>query len=610
MNLDIKSLIIGCTAVAMQPIFARETVEVDFFDGIPDSFTLEDRDGNTLSADVMKYGFNQGDAWVAYFIPGEKDMVAASTSWYASPGTSDDRMILPAWQAKAGDVLHWSSRSYDKYLHNAYKLVAQCDNEEKVLYSTDGESSEWTFHQVSLDYFAGKEIRLAFVDCSTDASLLFVDDIRLGAADKLRAELNLAQYVTASNPFEISGHLTTDISTGIEGQITVKTSVGENEQILDLGRMRLTPGTNVDFKMPQAVMAAEGGRHMVLNYEVSIDGTKVYEGEKTVIPAVNYAVCEELTGTWCAWCVKGIAMFEKLESLYPDSFIGIAIHDNDIMSQGVSDYGNMISSYGKSSGLPFAFMMRNSGYTSDFNKYENVVAQINAMPLTAFVETTVGSPEGNRYPLSTDVTLTYDMVDDNYRLAYVLIENDVFDPEHPEMYTQKNAYADGEQGECGGFENKPFTIGDMHFEHVARAYLGDYKGIFASLPEHMQRDKIYVSTNTLELPDYVLNAENCELVTLLIDVKSAYIVAADKLPLIGGRDAVENISVSADIAVKGGKICVPTDCLNVSVVDLSGRLLISSDGDMPVDVTSLNKGIYVVSALTANGRLNRVIAIN
>jgi len=610
MNRKINSLIIGCIALTVQPIFAREVLTTDFFEGIPDSFTLEDRDGNTLSADVMKYGFSQGDAWVAYFIPGEKNMVAASTSWYAPSGTSDDRMILPEWEASAGDVLQWRARSSDKYITNGYKVVAQCAGEEKVLFSTDGENAEWTYRQVALDEFDGKRISLAFVDCSTDASLLFVDDIRLGTAQKIRAEINVPGYVTASVPFHISGFLTTDIASGIEGRISVRTAVNGNVQTIDLGDMRLTPGTSFSFKMPEAVMAENARVPMTLNYEISCNGAMVFEGEKVVIPAVNYAVCEEITGTWCAWCVRGIASFEKLNSLYPDSFIGIAIHDGDVMAEGVSEYKNLISSYGKSSGLPFAFMMRNSGYSSDFNKYESVVEQINEMPLTAFVETTVGDPVGNLYPLSTSVTLTDDMVDDSYRIAYILIENDVFDPEDADEYIQHNAYAGGENGPCGGFEDKPYAIVDMHYEHVARAYMGKYTGIPMSLPERMKRDNCYVSDNTLELPDNVLKKENCELITLLIDNNSTYIVAADKMPLIGVRNAVGSISVSDGITISGGLIAVPDGCRKVSVADISGRMVLAIEGEKNVDISSLSKGIYVVTVSTATGTVSRVFAIN
>lgn len=609
MSHDISSLIIGCIALSVQPIFAREALTVDFFDGIPDSFALEDRDGNTLSQDVKKYGFEQGDSWVAYFIPGENNMVAASTSWYASPGTSDDRMILPQWEVSAGDVLQWNARSFDKYMPNAYKLLVQHDGDETILFSTDGENADWTYHQVSLDEFEGQKIRLTFMDCSTDASLLFIDNIRLDKAEKLRAELNVPRYVTASCPYNVSGLLATDLATGIEGRVSVKTYVNGKEQDLNLGHVSLKPGTPLGFKMSDEIVAGEAGVPMIIRYEICIDDAMVYEDEKTIIPAVNYAVCEEITGTWCAWCVRGIASFEKLSALYPDSFIGIAIHDGDVMSSGVSEYKNWISSYGKSSGLPFAFMMRNSGYTSDFSKYENIVAQINASPLTAFVKTNVGESVGNEFPLTTAVTLTEDNVNGDYRLAYVLIENDVFDPEDAQEYVQHNAYAGGEHGECGGFENKPDIIENMHFEHVARAYKGKYNGIPGSLPERMKRDNRYVCYDTFELPDNVLKTENCNLVTLLIDNGTSYIVAADIQPLINSGNDVRDITVSKDIIISGGMITPPSGSQWVIVADISGRIVLEHQGDLPVDASSLAGGIYVVSTFAADGTASRVFGI-
>lgn len=599
---------IGCIALAVQPIFSREALTTDFFDGIPAAFTLEDRDGNILSEDVKQYGFEQGDAWVAYFIESEKNMVAASTSWYAAGGTSDDRMTMPTWRVEEGDIIRWRARSADKYLPNAYKLVAECEGKETVLFTSDGEASEWILRRVSLEGFEGKEVRLSFVDCSTDASLLYVDDIRLGAAHTVRAELAVPAHVTASQPFDITGVLVTDMAEAVEGRVSVRTWVGDEEQVLDLGRLTVQPGASVSFTMPTKATAGPPMQFLPLRYEVSIDGAKVSEGEKMLQPVVNYAVCEELTGTWCAWCVRGIAAFESLCSLYPDSFIGIAIHNGDVMAEGVKDYENMIYSYGHATGYPFAFMMRNSMYGYDFDKYEDVVAQINALPVTAFVETAVGEPSGNSYPLSTGVTLTADMVDDRYQLAYVLVENDVFDPTNPTKYIQHNAFADGTNGPCGGYEDKPEVILDMHFEHVARAYVGDYKGIFASLPMYMKHDSRYVSDNTLELPASVLVPDKCEVVTLLIDKKSANIVAADKVPLIGGRMSLDNVSQPGSIAINGNILSVPEGSSQVIVADISGRVLFTASGDATVDISGFDKGMYVVSVNTSRGVLSRTFA--
>ena len=609
MRLKGLSIVIGCAALAGQPIMAQPPVTADFFDGIPADFTLEDRDGNTLSEDVKEYGFRQGDAWVAYFIESEKNMVAASTSWYADAGTSDDRMGLPVWNVRKGDVIHWRARSADKYLPNAYKLVAEYDNKETVLFSTEGEAQEWTYRIVELDGLAGEEVRLTFVDCSTDASLLYVDDIWLGSADKVRAELTVPAYVTEQQPFDITGLLFTDMPTAAEGNIEVKTLINGEEQILDLGHISVQPGASVDFKMPVTAKASEAGELFTVKYEVNVDGVKVSEGEKVIRPIVNYAVCEEITGTWCAWCVKGIATFERLDALYPDSFIGIAIHDQDIMSESVHDYKGQIYSYGHASGLPFAYMMRNSAYTSDFDKYVDVVGQINAMPVAAFVETTVGTPVGGSYPLSTAVTLTDDMLNDRYQLAYVLIENDVFDPAQASEYTQKNAYAGGQNGPCGGYEYKPESIQRMHFEHVARLYVGDYKGIFASLPMYMKRDNRYISENSFELPECVLNPENCEVITLLIDKRTSYIAAADILPLTGGRSSAVTARLSGELSVRDGILEVPAGTAGVTVTDISGRIILTSTSDEAVNLSGYGKGVYVICVATPDGAITRKIAL-
>ncbi len=602
-------ILLGGCLLASSPAAAREPVTTDFFDGIPADFTLEDRDGNILSQDVMKYGFSQGDAWVAYFIESEKNMVAASTSWYASPGTSDDWMILPKMRIGDGDALRWRARSADKYMPNAYKVVAECEGNETVLFSTGGESPEWTFRHVSLDAFAGKEIAVAFVDCSTDASLLYVDDIRLGHAEKVRTEITVPSHITELQPFDLTGTIETDMADTVKGRITVVAHINGKELPLDLGDTGIQPGTAIPFSFPKAAEAGTAGEPFTVKVEIQLDGIAVAESEKALFPVPNYAVCEELTGTWCAWCVRGMATFERLDRLYPRSFIGIAIHYQDAMSRGVEDYSSWIYSYGHATGLPFGFMMRNSSYGSDFDKFQEAVAQINALPLTAFVETSVGEPSGNEYPLTTKVTLSETMTDDRYQIAYTLVENDVFDPEHPDSYTQKNAYAGGERGECGGYENKPELMEDVHFQHVARTYTGDYKGIFGSLPMYMKKDTEYVSENTMEVPARVLDKAKCEVVTLLIDKKTSCIVAADKLPLIGGRAGIRTPEASEGLSVGNGWLNVPAGSLQVSVTDIAGRTLFKSSGDAPVDLSCLGKGIYVIRVTTRNGATSRTFSL-
>lgn len=41
---------------------------------------------------------------------------------------------------------------------------------------------------------------------------------------------------------------------------------------------------------------------------------------------------EEYTGTWCQWCPRGIVGLEKMHELYPDEFICISYHNQDVMA--------------------------------------------------------------------------------------------------------------------------------------------------------------------------------------------------------------------------------------------------------------------------------------
>ncbi|MEZ4906778.1 MAG: choice-of-anchor J domain-containing protein [Saprospiraceae bacterium] len=60
---------------------------------------------------------------------------------------------------------------------------------------------------------------------------------------------------------------------------------------------------------------------------------------------------EEATGTWCGWCVRGHVFMEYMDETYPNSWVGVAVHNSDPMT--VTAYDNGIGNYigGYPSGL-------------------------------------------------------------------------------------------------------------------------------------------------------------------------------------------------------------------------------------------------------------------
>ena len=48
---------------------------------------------------------------------------------------------------------------------------------------------------------------------------------------------------------------------------------------------------------------------------------------------------EEATGTWCGWCPRGIVAMDYMAATYPDTWIGVAVHNSDPMVNTVYDNG-------------------------------------------------------------------------------------------------------------------------------------------------------------------------------------------------------------------------------------------------------------------------------
>lgn len=128
-------------------------------------------------------------------------------------------------------------------------------------------------------------------------------------------------------------------------------------------------------------------------------------------------VFEDVTGTWCQYCPRGIAIMEYMERIHPDDFIGISIHDD---KQMVTDaYTEFITSEWQK-GRPYITFNRYekvNSYTGEgeYNMGKNQTANFDINVKANFDES------GNNIIVSTDVLpcLPTDE-NDKYEVAYVL----------------------------------------------------------------------------------------------------------------------------------------------------------------------------------------------
>lgn len=362
---------------------------------------------------------------------------------------------------------------------------------------------------------------------------------------------------------------------------------GGEETVCDF---KTTMGSNIDKSF---AIEHEGfsttGKHSLKMRVVSINGKDdAYAPNSELVLGLNVKnslpvqrlVVEEGTGTWCQYCPKGIVAFRETAAAYPEHFIGIAVHKDDALA--TDSYSEL-----KFSGYPDSYLNRNlkSNVEPSASAYTSAISNIKDRVPTVGVEVNAEYTDDTKKQIHAEALATFVSAQQgiNYRVSFVLIENGI------KGYSQVNAYAGG-SSVMGGFEklSNPAYI-DM--DHVARMNYS-YQGFEGSIPTDVEADQTVSYETTLAMPT-VQNADNCELVALVIDANTGRIENGAIVALgehtTGIRDA-EKVVVP-DFSFSG-------DRLNVDGFAGTVRLF-TADG-VEVSNSNLAPGMYIVKATAGN----------
>lgn len=526
-NLYSILLLLFCSSGLINAQSSR-CIRYDFSSGIPEDFALIDADGNVPSADVSQYGFDVGVPWVSHYVKEEDNYVAASTSWYAQSGTSDDWMILPAFTVEtADDVIAWRARATDEFFSDGYAVYvldaesSSIDSDKsEPIFAVTAEKSEWTYHSVSLAKYIGRTVRIAFVNNSTDCSLLYVDDIMIGEPAVIRFEHTMRPLVKPSDEVVIQGNISTDLAEPVQG-FTLgfeRNGVKSEKSFMDVS---VLPGALLPVSVESGDTLSDGSS---MTYNIWVEaGGKRYDTQATVSSHYNKVVAEELTGTWCGWCIRGIVTLEEMKERYPESFIGIAVHSGDFLE--TAGYAEYIKDISASTGFLYSITCRDRSAAGDPDVIPTYYKRKANADIKGYVKLEL-SADNDECLAKSNVVLNENISDGRYRMSYVIVENDVFEEQNPN-YKQLNYYAGGENGPMGGYEDMPEVLLNYHFNDVARGVIGDVLGITESLPYVMDMGKMYTHEVTFSLPKEVINPDNVYIVAMLIDGRNGSIVNAD-----------------------------------------------------------------------------------
>lgn len=264
--------------------------------------------------------------------------------------------------------------------------------------------------------------------------------------------------------------------------------------------------------------------------EISVNYAYITRYTVTAVPRKR-AVVEDYTGMWCQYCPRGIAIMESLQRLFPDDFIGIAIHVGigDKLETHAYDYETQQKWV---SGYPSLWCNRNN----KINTYDGLSELANELAQPALMDVDVAATwdeAADAIAVTAGVTPSME-AEDKYALAYVLTEDGM----HDDSWYQYNR-----PGEWDDVPNAPDELvafrkygavipgTDIYFNHVALAAQGIGSGIDGSLAGGFapgERKTHTTSFTGIASNSFIQDRSKLSVCALLIDTATGRIENAAK----------------------------------------------------------------------------------
>lgn len=587
-----KSHIInGLFLWATLAVQAQDTLFVcNFENGIPETFSCHDRDGNEPSRSMRRYGLEKGTAWAAYAEEGAQNTAAYSGSWYKEVAQSDDWMVTPAiLVTDARAILSWRACAVDAEHPDGYSVYVSDkgnrpeDFADAPVLTITAEAATWQEHFLPLEQYVGKEVHIAFVNNSTNCNLLMVDDIVVQTHEHTFRFTNLTpEAVTTAGGVKVTGTLTSSGFLPVEGY-KLELTHGEKTYTIDRSTESIAPDSTVTITFDEEIDVALNTTEDYTLIVSSQEGTDADTLRGSITCFERTVLIEEGTGTWCMWCPRGQYYLKELHKKRPGEFIDIAVHVSDPMM--VADYAmSLYAPFFYTYGLPSCVMDRQANQMNGLGTLEEIEATLDKaraqgaigrfISLEARAHNAIPIGRSGGRPDIFEVSGSFEfgkaIEEGEFRLSFIIVEDSVTG------YTQANGYS-GSSGAMGGLDLLPDPIpaGEYYFANVGRAvYDSTHYGTPLLIEAQSERHTpITFYESTYPYPQGITDFNKVKLVVLIIDVESGNIVNAAETPLpFIYVESIDETEVSP-IRLQGSTIVATAPLRQVEVWSLSGQLL-------------------------------------
>jgi hypothetical protein len=462
----------------------------------------------------------------------------------------------------------------------------------------------------------------------------FIDDIKLFsplALDAVLSSVDVPKFVEGGTSFSLKGKVMNEGTTNITSYDVSYTVNGGPEQVYSVTGINLALGAIHNFTHNIPINVGEPGP-----YEIVVTVDNVNSGQDLnmenntitkLVSAVPYlpakkVLAEEATGTWCGWCPRGTCNMNYMAETYPETWIGVAVHNGDPMV--VADYdgamGGIIPGF---AGYPSVTTDRTSGDSDPSDLEAGYLRRINAIsPATIAIVNAAWNPETRE--LSFDLESEFvAAVNSELRFGVIFTEDGLSGTSS--QWAQANYYSGGGQGVMCGFETLPNPVpaAQMVYDHVARKILDTPYGTPNSLPTEIAAGETVSYHYSYVLPD-TWNYDNLHVIGFLVDSETKEILNAENV--ISSWVGVESGLFDKAVTVypnPAGDFTKIDFTLNqaskarVDVYDMFGKLVYSvKESNLPAGKNSITvqsntftNGMYVMKLTIGNNVVSRKISI-
>ena len=618
-------------------------------------------DGDNRQPDVVpeSWGFTKDSTpWFIVRDEESRDMAMASHSMYKPAGKADDWMMTPQLMiADENCYLEFDAQSYlsscndvlDVYIYkcgNVYNtltgsivkdVLAKADHpfheQLKPGKSEEELEGDWTHYEIDLKEYAGETIYIAFANQNDDQSAIFVDNIHVVHNMPYYLTFETPQRVVNVDDVQIKGYILFDDDQLVYKSISLTPFHAEGTQVdkIDKNGLELKKGSKFDFAFSKNLPVAKG-ESTTYYVEISLDGDKPARLTGNIsnlsFQPSRRIVLEEYTGSECGNCPLGIRGMENIESLYPDVMIPITIrtYQNDRLGSGMGAYSQYLGL--DNMGAPSAIIDRKeAGYPmiqSADGDYR--------FTGTGIPNETTGNDERcwldifrTQYETPAEVGIGFDnkydettrMIDvraevtsalNQYRATYNIFAAITEDGLITYQKNYMTGVEDPDLGEWGkGGKYGTPVVSNVEAHGVARQTWGTtFNGTSGLIPPVMQAGRTYVANFQIPLPETVSDPANCNVILMLIDAGTGYVVNANTCKLNSFTNAVENITADSSaigMTVIDGNLYVnAAGKYSVAAYDMAGAMILSAAAE-ETTALPLNgyNGVLLVKVVDENG---------